>query len=73
VGGAEERAARKTIARIDKQLERIAAREAQLNEQMARQADDHEQLATLSAELTALGAEKEVLELEWLEAAAVLE
>ena len=73
VGGAEERTARKTVARIDKQLERIAAREAELNDQMARQTDDHEQLAALAAELSALAEEKETLELEWLEAAAVLE
>jgi hypothetical protein len=40
---------------------------------MARQADDHEQLATLAAELSSLTGEKQSLELEWLEAAAVLE
>jgi ATP-binding cassette subfamily F protein uup len=73
VGGAEERAARKTIARIDRQLERIAAREAGLNEQMAAHADDHEKLAALSAELSQLAGEKEELEVEWLEAAALLE
>ena len=32
VGGADERAARKTVARIDKQLKRIETREAQLTE-----------------------------------------
>ena len=72
VGGAEERTARKTIARIDKQLERIAVREAELNVQMAAHADDHEKLAALSTELRELAAEKDELELEWLEAAALL-
>ena len=73
VGGAAERTARKTIARIDKQLQRISAREAELNELMASRAGDHEQLARLSAELTALTEEKASLELEWLEASDVLE
>ncbi|MFL6172856.1 MAG: ABC-F family ATP-binding cassette domain-containing protein, partial [Marmoricola sp.] len=35
VGGAEERAARKALARIDKQLARVTAREAELNAAMA--------------------------------------
>ena len=54
VGGADERAARKTVARIDKQLKRIETREAQLTEEMATHVADHEKLATLSAELRAL-------------------
>jgi ATP-binding cassette subfamily F protein uup len=72
-GGAEERSARKTIARVDKQLERLAVREAELNEQLAAAASDYAELARISAELTELSAEKETLELEWLEAATVLE
>ena len=73
VGGAEERAARKTVARIDKQLKRIETREAQLTEEMTLNAADHDQLATLSAELRALSKEKAELEAEWLEAATLLE
>jgi ATP-binding cassette subfamily F protein uup len=73
VGGAEERAARKTIARIDKQLERISDREAELNEEMAAHAGDHEKLTALSADLGRLAEEKEELEVEWLEAATLLE
>ncbi len=73
VGGAEERAARKTVARVEKQLERIATREAELHGQMALHATDHEKLGGLSRELTALDAEKAELEAEWLEAAALLE
>ncbi len=72
-GSAEERAARKTIARIDKQLERIAAREAELNDQIAAHASDYERLARLSEELRSLSAEKGDLEAEWLEAAEALE
>ncbi|MBO9523712.1 MAG: ABC-F family ATP-binding cassette domain-containing protein [Nocardioidaceae bacterium] len=73
VGGAEERAARKTIARVEKQLERLAVREAELNERMAAAATDYAELGKVSEELTVLAAEKEMLEQEWLEAATVLE
>ncbi|RNL78317.1 ABC-F family ATP-binding cassette domain-containing protein [Nocardioides marmorisolisilvae] len=72
-GSAEERAARKVVARIDKQLERIAQREVELNERMAAAASDYAELGKVSAELSELAEEKDVLELEWLEAAAVLE
>ena len=72
-GSAEERAARKVVARIDKQLERIAEREAVLNAEIAEHAQDYERLAQLSAQLDELAMEKEGLELEWLEAAEILE
>jgi ABC transport system ATP-binding/permease protein len=72
-GSAEERTARKALARLDKQLERLAAREAELTAAIAEHAMDPEKLTTLSAELTTLLAEKEDVELEWLEAAEVLE
>jgi len=68
-GSAGERAARKTIERIDKQLQRIAVREAELHDEMAANASDHEKLGVLAAELDALAAEKDELEAEWLEAA----
>jgi ABC transport system ATP-binding/permease protein len=72
-GSAEERAARKNIARIDKQLERIAGQEAALNAEILEHAQDYEKLADLSARLDVLAAEKEELEMEWLEAAETLE
>ena len=72
-GSAEERAARKTVARLDKQLARIAAREAELNAEIAEHAQDYARLAELSAQLNVLAAEKEEAELEWLEAAELLE
>ena len=40
---------------------------------MAQVMSDHEKLAVLSAELSELAEEKEALELQWLEAAAVIE
>ncbi len=72
-GSAEERAARKAIARIDKRLERIAEQEAGLNAEILEHAQDYERLAQLSARLDELAAEKETLELEWLEAAELVE
>jgi ATP-binding cassette subfamily F protein uup len=72
-GSADERSARKAIARIDKQLERLAEREAALHAEMAESVSDHERLAALSEQLGALTAEKDALEGEWLEAAAILE
>lgn len=68
-GSAEERAARKTMARIDKQLERLAAREAELNAAIVENAHDYERLAKLGADLDDLTAERDALELEWLAAA----
>ncbi len=69
----ELREARKAVARIDKQLARVAERETTLHARLAEHAADYEKLAELDAELRALGAEKEALEEEWLEAASVLE
>jgi len=72
-GSAEERAARKTMARLDKQLERIATRVEELNADAAAHADDYERLATVAAALAALAEEQAALEAEWLEAAELAE
>jgi ATP-binding cassette subfamily F protein uup len=73
VGGADERAARKTVARLDKQLARISARESALTEEMFTYASDPGKLKALSAEANALAAQKAELEQEWLGAVALLE
>ena len=73
VGGAEERAARKAVSRIEKRLARITVEETAINAEILEHAQDYERLAELSARLTELAAEKDDLELEWLEAAEVLE
>lgn len=73
VGGADERLARKALARIDKQLERIAIQEAALNGELAAAASDYAAQARLGEQLQQLAAQRETLELEWLEAAAILE
>ena len=59
--------------RLDKQLARIAGREAALNAEVLEHAEDYEKLAQISATLVELAAEREELELEWLEAAELLE
>ena len=72
-GSAEERTARKALARIDKRLERIAEREKALHDEMAAHLTDYDLLARVGAELSALQAEKDELELEWLELSEDLE
>jgi ABC transport system ATP-binding/permease protein len=72
-GSSEEREARKVLARVERQLEQVAARETALNAEVLAHASDHERLTELSRALTEVGAEREALELEWLDAAAVVE
>ncbi|MSZ77594.1 MAG: ATP-binding cassette domain-containing protein, partial [Actinobacteria bacterium] len=72
-GSAEERAARKAVARIEKRLERIKAREAELNALILEHAQDYARLAEVGTELEAIVAERDDLELEWLEAADLLD
>ena len=69
----EMREAKKAMARIDRQLTKLANREAELHAQLAEHAADYEKLAGLDARLRELAAEKESLEEEWLEAASLLE
>jgi ATP-binding cassette subfamily F protein uup len=73
VGGAEERAARKAVSRIEKRLAKITELETKLNADVLAHAQDYEKLADISAQLSALSTEKGDLELEWLEASEVLE
>ena len=72
-GSAEERLARKTLARVEKRLEQVAARETVLNAEVLAHASDHERLGALGARLAELTEEREALEAEWLEAAEQLE
>jgi len=73
--GAEERAARKTLARLDRQLERLGAREQELHAALAAagEAVDVPRMTTLGADLESVVAERETAELEWLEVAEGLE
>ena len=70
---AEERSARKELQRLERQLERLSARETELAAQLAANATDYEKLTTLGAELKATQAEKADLEDRWLTVAAELE
>jgi ATP-binding cassette subfamily F protein uup len=72
-GSAEDRAARKVLSRVEKQLERIAETEAKLDAEMADNLGDYERLADIGRKLSELAVEKEELELEWLEASEVVE
>jgi ATP-binding cassette subfamily F protein uup len=71
-GSADERAARKTLTRLERQLARVAAREEELHAAILAAGQDYDQLASLSAEVAAVTAERDVLESEWLEAAEQL-
>jgi ATP-binding cassette subfamily F protein uup len=67
---AAERAARKELQRLERQLDRLTAREAGLSAELAANATDYEKLTALGAELKATQAEKADLEERWLTVAA---
>ena len=69
---ADARDARKRMAKVERQLARLAEREDRLHAAMAAAATDHEQVLRLNRELREIVDEREVLELEWLEAAEVV-
>lgn len=66
---AEVRTARKEVQRIERRLQRISTLEADLHRRMAEQATDHQAVLALDAELRTLAAERDELEVAWLEAA----
>ncbi|HEX6148149.1 ABC-F family ATP-binding cassette domain-containing protein [Nocardioides sp.] len=72
-GSSEERAARKTLARLDKQLAQVAEREAELHAQVEAAGSDYERLAELGVLVQQVAEEREALELAWLEAAELME
>ncbi len=71
--GAVIRQARKDLQRLERELEKLAAREQQLHSEMAASATDHARLAEMTAALDALVAERDRTESNWLETAALLE
>ena len=72
-GSAGEREARKTLARVERQLSRVQQEEEKLHGQLAEHAADFERLAALDLRLREVTGEREALEEEWLEAAEALE
>jgi ABC transport system ATP-binding/permease protein len=63
------RDAKKELARLDRQLERLTGRETELHEALARAAADYARLVELGDELRAVEAEKAAVEDRWLELA----
>ncbi|GAB19424.1 putative ABC transporter ATP-binding protein [Gordonia effusa NBRC 100432] len=65
--------ARKTMNRLERQIEKLDAREAKLHVELAAAATDQEKLVALDAELRKVVADKEEAETQWLAAAELME
>ncbi|MGW1077930.1 ABC-F family ATP-binding cassette domain-containing protein [Streptomyces sp. NPDC002537] len=65
----DARAAKKELQKIERRLDRISEAESKLHTRIAEQATDFEAVAKLDAELRGLAAERDELELRWLELA----
>lgn len=63
------RAAKKELQKVERQLEKMSTRETTLHAQIAEHATDFEKVAKLDAELRELVAERDALEMRWLELA----
>ena len=68
-GAGAQRAARKEMARLERQIGRLATQENKLTAALAEHAADYVRLTELGAELRAVQDEKSRLEEQWLEAA----
>jgi ATP-binding cassette subfamily F protein uup len=66
---AEQRAARKDAARLERRMEALAATEERLHAKLAEAATDPARLMELDRELKAVVAERESVEMDWLAAA----
>lgn len=66
---ADQRTAKKELQKIERQLDKISARETKLHAQIADNATDFAKVASLDAELRDLAGEREELEMRWLELA----
>ncbi|MFD7526656.1 MULTISPECIES: ABC-F family ATP-binding cassette domain-containing protein [unclassified Streptomyces] len=63
------RAAKKELQKVERQLDKMSTRETTLHAQIAEHATDFEKVAKLDAELRELVAERDELEMRWLELA----
>jgi ATP-binding cassette subfamily F protein uup len=70
---ADQRAARKEASRLERRMTALSKREKQLHEELAAAATDPTRLLELDAELKAVLAEQESVELDWLAAAELAE
>jgi ATP-binding cassette subfamily F protein uup len=68
-GAGAQRAARKEMARLERQIDRLSSREGELATALAAHATDYVRLTELGAELRGVQDEKARLEEQWLEAA----
>jgi ABC transport system ATP-binding/permease protein len=66
---ATQRAARKEMQRLERQIGRLSSRETELTAELAATASDYIRLTELGAELRSVKEEKDRLEEQWLEAA----
>jgi ABC transport system ATP-binding/permease protein len=70
---AEQRAARKELAKLERRLELLSGKETELHAALADAATDADRLLSLDAELRAVVAEKATVEERWLEVADAAE
>ncbi len=70
---AQQREARKEMARVERALTRLAEREERVHAEMAAKATDHVAVLALNASLREIVDERDELELAWLAAAEVVE
>jgi ABC transport system ATP-binding/permease protein len=61
-----QRAANKELQRLERQIDRLTARETELTAELAAQASDYEKLIELGAQLRGVQEEKAALEERWL-------
>jgi ABC transport system ATP-binding/permease protein len=73
MSAAEQRAARKEAARLERRMETLTGKEERLHAQLAAAATDPARLMELDRELKAVVAEREAVELDWLAAAELAE
>ena len=69
---AEERQAKKDLTRLERQIDKLSAREDALHEQLAANATDYQKLTELGETLRSIQDEKSALEERWLEVATEL-
>jgi ATP-binding cassette subfamily F protein uup len=66
---AQDRDVQKALARLERQIDKLRAREVTLHDALAAHATDFEKVTDLHAELRVVEGEREQLEEEWLDLA----
>ncbi len=73
LSGAQERAARKELSKLERQLDKISKREDDMHVRLAEAATEPERLQELNADLRDLQSEKDDIESRWMELAEQLD